>query len=101
MRYVLSRRRGDQSAFQRRAAVAYFGALNEAVDLINGDFGRYAHYITAITKGRLAPEELGKHFVHYIPVETYAQEKFDSTYQWMRSRVLSAGQNSHATLIAG
>jgi NitT/TauT family transport system substrate-binding protein len=87
--------------FSDEQRVAYFGALNEAVDRINADFGRYAHYITAITQGRLAPEELGRQFVRYVPVQTYAPEKFDSTYQWMQSRHLSAGQNSHASLVAG
>ena len=79
---------------------AYFAALNEAVDLINGDFGRYAHYITAITKGRLEPSELAKYFVHYTHVETYAQDKFDSAYNWMIDRGFSQGRNTHATLIA-
>ena len=78
---------------------AYFAALDEAVDLINKDFGRYAHYITAITKGRLAPEELGKQFIHYTHVETYAQEKFEKAYDWMVDRGLSRGQNTHATLV--
>ncbi len=78
---------------------AYFAALNEAVDLINQNFGRYAHYITAITKGRLEPNELGRQFVHYTHVETYAQEKFDNAYNWMVDRGLSQGQNSHASLV--
>lgn len=78
---------------------AYFAALNEAVDIISKDFGRYAHYITAITKGRLDPQELGKQFVHYTHVETYAQDKFDSAYNWMIDRGLSQGQNTHSTLV--
>ena len=78
---------------------AYFAALNEAVDLINKDFGRYAHYITAVTNGRLAPQELGKQFVHYTHVETYAQDKFDNAYNWMIDRGLSQGQNNHASLV--
>lgn len=79
---------------------AYFSALNEAVQRINADFGKYAHHIAKITKGRLQPDELGKQFVHYVPVEIYAQDKFDSAYDWMESWNLTAGKNSHATLVA-
>lgn len=86
------------SAEQRQA---YFSALNEAVGRIKADFGKYAHYIAKITKGRLKPEELGTQFVHYVPVEVYGEEKFDSAYDWMESWKLTAGKNSHATLVAG
>lgn len=77
----------------------YFDAINASVELVNANFPRYAHYITKVTKGRLLPEELGKQFVHYVPAENYAEEKFDSAYQWMAARNLSAGQNSHGTLV--
>jgi NitT/TauT family transport system substrate-binding protein len=77
----------------------YFAAINEAVGLINAQFGRYAHYVTGVTKGRLLPEELGRQFVRYEPVEIYAREKFDSAYQWMTQRALSAGKNDHARLV--
>ena len=53
---------------------AYFSALNEAVDLIKANFGKYAHHIVKITKGRLKPEELGNQFIHYVPVENYELE---------------------------
>lgn len=86
------------SAEQRQA---YFDALNEAVVRINIDFGKYAHHIAKITKGRLKPEELGTQFIHYVPVETYEENKFDSAYDWMESWKLTAGKNSHATLVAG
>lgn len=86
------------SAEQRQA---YFDALNEAVVRINHDFGKYAHHIAKITKGRLKPEELGTQFIHYVPVEIYEENKFDSAYDWMESWKLTAGKNSHATLVAG
>jgi NitT/TauT family transport system substrate-binding protein len=84
------------TAEQRRA---YFSALNEAVERIRADFGKYAHHIVKITKGRLKPEELGRQFIHYVPVENYELEKFDSAYEWMESWKLTAGQNSHASLV--
>lgn len=77
----------------------YFAAIGEAVELINRNFGRYAHYITKAAKGRLLPEELGRQFVHYVQPENYAQEKFDAAYDWMKSRDFSKGQNSHHTLV--
>lgn len=86
--------------FSGEQRAAYFSALNEAVDRIRADFGKYAHYITKITKGRLQPHELGQQFIHYVPVETYAQDKFDSAYDWMESWKLTEGQNNHATLVA-
>jgi NitT/TauT family transport system substrate-binding protein len=79
----------------------YFAAINDAVERINGNFGRYAHHITKITKGRLLPEELGRQFVHYVPAEQYAREKFDAAYQWMAARHLSHGKNDHASLVVG
>jgi NitT/TauT family transport system substrate-binding protein len=78
---------------------SYFAALNEAVDLIKADFGKFAHHITAITKGRLKPEELGTQFIHYVPAENYAVEKFDQAYEWMESWKLTAGKNSHESIV--
>jgi NitT/TauT family transport system substrate-binding protein len=79
---------------------AYFAALNESVERIHANFGKYTHHITKISKGRLQPHELGQQFVHYVPVEIYAQEKFKDAYEWMETRHLTAGKNSHATLVA-
>jgi NitT/TauT family transport system substrate-binding protein len=84
------------TAEQRKA---YFAALNEAVDLIRKDFGKYAHHIVKIAKGRLKPEELGTQFVHYVHAETYETEKFEQAYNWMAERNLTAGKNSHASLV--
>jgi NitT/TauT family transport system substrate-binding protein len=78
---------------------AYFAALNEAVERIDADFGKYAHHIVKITKGRLLPEELGRQFIHYVRAENYELEKFDQAYHWMESWKLTAGQNSHASLV--
>lgn len=86
--------------FSTEQRQAYFAALNEAVDLIRQDFGKYAHHIVKITKGRLKPEELGQQFIRYVPAENYALEKFDQAYEWMASRNLTAGKNTHASLVA-
>src|SRR5258707_10319418 len=37
---------------------AYYDAENQAVDLINGDFYKYAHHVAAAAKGALQPREL-------------------------------------------
>jgi NitT/TauT family transport system substrate-binding protein len=86
--------------FTNEQRQAYFTALNEAVDLIKANFGKYAHHIVTITKGRLQPHELGQQFIHYVPAENYELEKFDSAYEWMESWKLTSGKNSHATLVA-
>ncbi len=83
---------------QRRA---YFRAIDAAVDRINADFGRYAHYVVEPTGGRLAPHELGRQFLRYTHVEEYDPERFARAYAWMQSWGLSAGANEHGTLVLG
>ena len=81
---------------------AYFKALDEAVDLINADFGAYAHHLTDATRGELRPEELARnygHFVRYNHAQRYEEKLFVQAYDWMRGRGYSEGQNSHATLV--
>ncbi|MDB5599652.1 MAG: ABC-type nitrate/sulfonate/bicarbonate transport system periplasmic component-like protein [Xanthobacteraceae bacterium] len=79
----------------------YFAAIDEAVGLIQKNFERYAHHITKVTKGRLAPSELGLQFIHYVQVERYAEQKFDAAYEWMKSRDFSHGRNQHNSLVIG
>ena len=71
---------------------AYLGAINKAVDHINSDFGRYAHYIVEATKGQLAPEELSRNFLRYGHVQFYEPEGFGQAYAWMQSWGLSTGK---------
>jgi NitT/TauT family transport system substrate-binding protein len=78
---------------------AYFGAIDQAVDLINADFRRYAHYIAAGTDGGLKPEELDDRFVRYTHVERYAPEKFEPAYTWMKQHGFTAGANTHDSLV--
>lgn len=78
---------------------AYFGAIDQAVDLINTDFRRYSHYIAAGTNGALKPEELDDRFVRYSHVERYAPEKFEPAYTWMKQHGFSAGANTHDALV--
>ena len=69
------------SAEQRNA---YLGAIDEAADRIMADFGRYKHYVTEQTRGRLAPHEMSDHFVRYTHYVVYDQKRFDQVYEWMR-----------------
>jgi NitT/TauT family transport system substrate-binding protein len=85
--------------FTAEQRAAYFAALNEAVDRINADFGKYAHHVVKIAKGRLRPEELGRQFIHYVHAANYELEKFEQAYHWMESWKLTAGRNSHASLV--
>jgi len=80
---------------------AYLRAINKAVDHINSNFGRYAHYIVEATKGQLAPEELSRNFVRYGHVQLYEPEVFSQAYAWMQSWGLSTGKSNHDTLVVG
>jgi NitT/TauT family transport system substrate-binding protein len=78
---------------------AYFSAIDRAVDLINTNFRRYAHYITDGTKGALKPEQLDDRFIRYTHVERYAPEKFEPAYAWMKQHGFTAGANTHDSLV--
>jgi NitT/TauT family transport system substrate-binding protein len=79
----------------------YLGAINAAADLLRKDFGKYKHYVTEQTKGRLAPHELSDHYVHYTHYVTYEPKRFDQVYEWMKSWGLAAKDTAdHATLVA-
>jgi NitT/TauT family transport system substrate-binding protein len=80
---------------------AYFDAIDAAVDLINGDFARYAHHVTADARGALEPHELSAHFVRYTHAQRYAPELFNRAYDWMKERGFSAGRNKHESLVLG
>lgn len=78
---------------------AYYAAENAAVDLINADFYKYAHHVTAHAKGALEPRELLRAFVHYKHVDSYDLTLFSRTYDWMKARGLTEGQSQHGTLV--
>jgi NitT/TauT family transport system substrate-binding protein len=79
----------------------YYDAENEAVDLINGDFYKYAHHVTAHAKGALKPTELLRAFVHYKHVDYYDEALFNRAYEWMKARGMSEGQSQHAAPVIG
>jgi NitT/TauT family transport system substrate-binding protein len=84
------------SAAERKA---YYDAENAAVDRINADFYRYAHHVSAATKGALEPHELLRAFVRYKHVDRYDIELFARTYDWMKSWGLTSGDSEHASLV--
>jgi NitT/TauT family transport system substrate-binding protein len=86
----------DLTPEQRKA---YYEAENEAVDLINKDFYKYAHHVAASAKGALKSNELLKAFVRYKHVDHYAAELFGRAYDWMKARGLTEGQSEHDTLV--
>ncbi len=88
----------DLTDAQRRA---YYDAENAAVDLINADFYKYAHHVTAHAKGALKPNELLRAFIRYKHVDYYDPTLFGRTYDWMKARGLSEGQSEHAALVRG
>src|SRR5262245_20415575 len=88
----------DLSEEQRKD---YYDAENRAVDLINADFYKYAHHVTAHTKGALQPNELLRAFVHYKHVDYYDTTLFTRTYDWMKARGLTEGQSQHSTFVVG
>ena len=80
---------------------AYYDAENEAVDLINADFYKYAHHVAAHAKGALKPHELLRTFVHYKHVDYYDPALFGRAYDWMKARGLTEGQSQHGALVVG
>lgn len=88
----------DLTPEQRKA---YYDAENAAVDLINADFYKYAHHVTAHAKGALAPSELLRAFVRYKHVDYYDPTLFGRAYDWMKARGLTEGQSEHAALVLG
>jgi NitT/TauT family transport system substrate-binding protein len=86
----------DLSDEQRRA---FYDAENRAVDLINADFYKYAHHVTAHAKGALQPHELLRAFVRYKHVDYYDLTLFGRTYDWMKARGLTEGQSEHSRLV--
>jgi NitT/TauT family transport system substrate-binding protein len=78
---------------------AYYAAENQAVDLINSDFYKYAHHIAAAAKGALQPNELLRAFVRYKHVDYYDPALFNRTYDWMKARGLTDGQSDHSRLV--
>jgi NitT/TauT family transport system substrate-binding protein len=80
---------------------AYYDAENQAVDLINADFYKYAHHVAAHAKGALEPRELLRVFVHYKHVDYYDPALFSRAYDWMKARGMTEGQSQHAALVVG
>jgi NitT/TauT family transport system substrate-binding protein len=88
----------DLTPEQRKA---YYDAENQAVDLINADFYKYAHHVTAHAKRALAPHELLRAFIRYKHVDYYDPTLFGRAYDWMKARGLTEGQSEHAALVVG
>ncbi len=80
---------------------AYYDAENQAVDLINADFYKYAHHVAAHAKGALKPNELLRAFVHYKHVDYYDPTLFTRAYDWMKARGMTEGQSQHGALVVG
>ncbi|OGA23332.1 MAG: hypothetical protein A3I02_10420 [Betaproteobacteria bacterium RIFCSPLOWO2_02_FULL_67_26] len=80
---------------------AYYDAENQAVDLINADFYKYAHHVTAHAKDALKPNELLRAFVRYKHVDYYDPALFGRAYDWMKARGMTEGQSQHAALVVG
>lgn len=80
---------------------AYYDAENEAVDLINADFYKYAHHVAAHAKGALKPHELLRVFVRYKHVDYYDPALFSRAYEWMKARGMTEGRSEHAALVVG
>lgn len=79
---------------------AYYEAENQAVDLINADFYKYAHHLTDRTDGALAPNELMRAFVHYKHVDYYDETLFKRAYDWMEAHGMTEGESEHDRLVA-
>jgi NitT/TauT family transport system substrate-binding protein len=88
----------DLTPEQRKS---YYDAENQAVDMINANFYKYAHHVAAHAKGALQPNELLRAFVHYKHVDYYDPELFNRAYEWMKARGMTEGQSQHGALVVG
>ena len=88
----------DLTPEQRKA---YYDAENQAVDMINADFYKYAHHVAAHAKGALKPNELLRAFVRYKHVDYYDPTLFTRAYEWMKARGMTEGQSQHGALVVG
>ena len=88
----------DLDADERKA---YYDVENKAVDLINGDFYKYAHHVTAHAKGALQPNELSRAFVRYKHVDYYDETLFTRAYEWLKDRDMADGSTEHNNLVVG
>ncbi len=64
---------------------ASFRAQAKAAAMIHANPGKYAHYMTEETGGRLEPGELQTWRLLYAAPASYTRERFERTYQWMMS----------------
>jgi hypothetical protein len=64
---------------------AMFRAEARAAEMINENPGQYAHYLTQEAHGLLEPHELQTWRLLYAPPMPYTRERFEATYEWMRS----------------
>ena len=79
--------------------IAYYDAENRAVDLINADFYKYAHHVTAHAGGALQPHELLRAFIRYKHVDYYDPVLFARAYDWMKAHGLTEGGSDHSALV--
>ena len=68
-------------------------------DCFASDFRKYAHYITAIAKDQIRPEELDSRFIRYSHAQRYSLKLFDPAYDWMKQRGFTDGRNTHGSLV--
>ncbi|NQV55877.1 MAG: nitrate ABC transporter substrate-binding protein [Rhodospirillales bacterium] len=78
---------------------SYYDTENLAVDMINADFYKYAHHITAHAKGALQPEELSRAFVRFKHVDYYDETLFTRAYEWLKDRGMADGSTTHENLV--
>jgi NitT/TauT family transport system substrate-binding protein len=64
---------------------AMFRAEAHAAELINQQPGKYAYYLLQEAQGLLEPHELQTWRLLYGPPMPYTRERFEATYEWMRS----------------
>ena len=62
---------------------ANFRAQARAAAMIHDNPGKYSHYMTDETGGRIEPHELQTWRLLYAPPTPYTRERFERTYQWM------------------
>jgi NitT/TauT family transport system substrate-binding protein len=81
------------------AVRAYVEAIDAAVDIVNADPERDRRYVAEAADGAIAPARLRSDFYRYRHAQVYTEERFNDSYEWLKSWDLVRGDKSYESLV--
>jgi NitT/TauT family transport system substrate-binding protein len=79
---------------------AYIEAIDLAVDIVNADPDRHRRYVAEAAGDALSPAQLRSDYYRYTHAQPYSEERFNDSYEWLKSWNLVRGDRSYETLVA-